>query len=115
MELGNLDLALLIAYKLKRNWHASLNLLTTVKEAEQVHAAQEFLENLVELARLPRTDTLVLEGEGLQNYLEAIPVVALNIFGMSDQPDFAWCRELVHKTGSTCLFTLDSGKENALA
>lgn len=115
MELGNLDLALLIAYKLKRNWQASLNLLTTVKEAGQVQAAQEFLDNLVELARLPRTDTLVLQGEGLDHYSGAIPVVSLNIFGMSDQPDFAWCRELVHKTGSTCLFTLDSGKENALA
>jgi len=115
MELGNLDLALLIAYKLKRNWRASLNLITSVKDSEHVAAAREFLENLVELARLPNTLTQVFQGEGVDQYAERIPVVSLNILGLSSQPDFAMLRHLVEKTGSACLFTLDSGEENALA
>lgn len=115
MDLGNLDLALLIAYKLKRNWPASLNLLAPVKDSEQVPAAREFLNNLVELARLPHTETRVFLGESLDQYAEQIPVVSLNIFGLSSQPDFARCRHLVEMTRSACLFTLDSGEENALA
>jgi len=115
MDLGNLDLALLIAYKLKRNWQASLNLITTVKDPEQVSAAQEFLDNLVELARLPNTRTHVFQGDGIDRYAEQIPVVSLNIFGLASQPDFADTRHLVETTRSACLFTLDSGEENALA
>ncbi len=115
MDLGNLDLALLVAYKLKRNWPASLNLLTAVQEPGQVQAAEEFLDNLVELARLPRTQTLVLEGTEIERYAGQIPIVSLNIFGLSSQPDFAYLRKLGQTTGSACLFTLDSGEENALA
>jgi hypothetical protein len=115
MDLGNLDLALLIAYKLKRNWQASVNLITTVKDPEQVSAAQEFLDNLVELARLPNTRTHVFQGDGIDRYAEQIPVVSLNIFGLASQPDFADTRHLVETTRSACLFTLDSGEENALA
>jgi len=115
MDLGNLDLALLVAYKLKRNWPASLNLLTAVQEPGQVQAAEEFLENLVELARLPRTQTLVFQGAEIERYAGQIPIVSLNIFGLSSQPDFAHLRKLVQTTGSACLFTLDSGEENALA
>jgi len=115
MDLGNLDLALLVAYKLKRNWPASLNLLTAVQEPGQVQAAEEFLDNLVELARLPRTQTLVFQGTEIERYAGQIPIVSLNIFGLSSQPDFAYLRKLVQTTGSACLFTLDSGEENALA
>jgi len=115
MDLGNLDLALLVAYKLKRNWPASLNLLTAVQEPGQVQAAEEFLDNLVELARLPRTQTLVFQGTEIERYAGQIPIVSLNIFGLSSQPDFAHLRKLVQTTGSACLFTLDSGEENALA
>jgi solute carrier family 12 (sodium/potassium/chloride transporter), member 2 len=115
MDLGNLDLALLIAYKLKRNWPASLNLIATVKEPEKLPAAQEFLDNLVEMARLPHTKTYVFRGDGIDQYSAAIPLASLNIFGLSSQPDFASCRHLVQTIGSACLFTLDSGEENALA
>ena len=115
MELGNLDLALLIAYKLKRNWPASLNLITTVTEPEYGLGAQEFLDNLVDLARLPHTGTYVLQGEEIGQYSEEIPFASLNIFGLSAQPDFASFRRLVKTTRSACLFTLDSGEENALA
>jgi solute carrier family 12 sodium/potassium/chloride transporter 2 len=115
MDLGNLDLALLIAYKLKRNWGASLNVIAGVKDPEYRSDAREFLDNLVEMARLPRTKTLVLHGEGIEQYSKAAPVVSLNIFCMSDLPDFAEYRLLVRTMGSACLFALDSGRENALA
>ena len=115
MDLGNLDLALLIAYKLKRNWPASLNLIAAVKEPDQVSDAQDFLDNLVELAHQPRTETFVLQGDAIDQYSEQIPTVSLNIFGLSSQPDFASLRKLVKMTRSACLCTLDSGEENALA
>ena len=79
MELGNLDLALLIAYKLKRNWQGSLNLITAVKESVYIRPAREFLDNLTELARLPRTETLILQGDSIENYVEAIPVVLAGV------------------------------------
>jgi hypothetical protein len=40
---------------------------------------------------------------------------SINIFSLDVEPDFEFIRMVVEKTGSSCLFALDSGEENALA
>ena len=114
MELGNMDLAILIAYKLKRNWKASLNLITFVEKKEYVEAAQEYLTNLTELARIPNARAYVVVG-GLEGDIAETPLSSLNIFSLSPEPDLAAVRRIVEKTQSACLFALDSGEESALA
>lgn len=51
MDLGNIDLALLSAYKLKKNWNADMRVITVVEES-QVEDAYIYLENLLDIARL---------------------------------------------------------------
>jgi solute carrier family 12 sodium/potassium/chloride transporter 2 len=113
MELGNMDLAILIAYKLKRNWKASLNLITFVKKKHYVEAAHEYLTNLIELARIPNAQVYVVVG-GLESDIAETPLSSLNIFSLPPEPDLDFVRQMVNQTQSACLFALDSGDENAL-
>ncbi|WP_324292263.1 amino acid permease [uncultured Methanomethylovorans sp.] len=114
MDLGNMDLAILIGYKLKRKWEASMNLISAVGEEGQKRKAEEYIKTLAELARLPNVNTYALEGD-IESIVQKVPQVSLNIFTLSHEPDFEFIRRMVELTGSSCLFTLDSGEENALA
>ncbi|TGC11530.1 amino acid permease [Methanolobus halotolerans] len=114
MDLGNQDLAILISYKLKKNWEASLRMITNVQEQHNVYKAKEYLENLAEIARIPNVKDKVLLGDIRSNISKA-PQASINIFSMGPDPDFDFIRSAVERTGSSCLFALDSGEENALA
>ncbi|MDX1630521.1 MAG: amino acid permease [Thermoanaerobaculia bacterium] len=114
MELGDVDLALLIAYKLQQNWQGRIRLVSAVAQDHHQEPAREFLENLVELARIPRAQVLVYPG-GLREALGVTPQADVSIFGLPDPPDFDFVREMVDSTRSACLFVRDSGEENVLA
>ncbi len=114
MELGNQDLAILIAYKLKKNWKASLRMISCVKQQYNNYKALQYLENLAELARIPNVTNKVLLGN-VENSLGKSPRASINIFSIEPDIDFDFVTKAVEKTGSTCLFALDSGEENALA
>ncbi|MDK2911571.1 MAG: solute carrier family 12 (sodium/potassium/chloride transporter), er 2 [Methanolobus sp.] len=51
----------------------------------------------------------------MQAVLSKAPQASINIFSLEPEPDFEFIRMDVEKTGSSCLFALDSGEENALA
>ena len=113
MELGNMDLALLTAYKLKVNWDAQMRIITVVEES-QVEDAYRYLENLLDLARLPDAMTHVEIGtfrEGMEN----APQADLDLLGLPEDPDLDELRSFVDRTQSACVFVADSGRENILA
>ena len=114
MHLGNLDLALLSAYMLRRNWHGEFTLVTVVPDQQQADKAEVYLKNLAELARLPHVHVAIKQGNFAAVVAEEHPV-DLNIFGMPEQVDFQMMRGLVETTRSACLFVRDSGEENAMA
>ncbi len=114
MDIGNLDLSILIAYKLKRNWNAQIRLITMVDTEEKEVLALEFMKKLVDLARLPRTEVLVKVGD-FNKFIEDAPLADINIFGLTADINFSFMHEMVEKTHTTCLFVLDSGHENVLA
>lgn len=114
MDIGNLDLPLLTAYKLKRNWDSDMRLLTVVENREDAEAAEEFLETIVDLARMPDAEVIVQTGT-FDTYLSRAPQADVNIFGLMRPPDFDWMRHMVETTRSSCLFARDSGRESALA
>jgi len=113
MDLGNIDLALLTAYKLKVNWGASMRIITVVDEHE-VEEAYEYLENLIDLARLSGVTTHVEIGS-FEEQLRSSPQADLDIMGLPDSIDLDKLRSYVELTKSACLFVSDSGKENILA
>ena len=114
MKLGNLDLPILLGYKLLRNWNASMRLITVVEREESVEEAHQFLEALLSMGRIPRTSVEVVT-EPFASYLLRAPQADVSIFGLGLRPDFPFMRRMVSQTRSTCLFARDSGSESALA
>ena len=114
MDIGNLDLLVLMGYKLKRNWNAEMRLLTVVRNEEQAEGARAFLHTLTDLARMPEANVGVHVGD-FESYLEEAPRGDVNIFGLMDPPNFARMREIVSRTRTSGLFVRDSGRESALA
>ncbi|MCG8702400.1 MAG: amino acid permease [Bacteroidales bacterium] len=113
-DIGNLDLSILVAYKLKRNWKAKIRLVTVVDNKTQEEQAHKFMTELIEHARLPQTDIAVY----IDNFNELIkraPKADLNIFGLEPNPNFKFMDRLVDNTQTTCLFIRDSGLENIFA
>jgi amino acid transporter len=113
-DIGNLDLSILIAYKLKMNWGAKIRLITVVKSAEEEINATDFLNQLINLARLPDTLIEVHLGD-FKTVVADAPPADLNIFGMDDTLAYTFLKDMTEKTGSSCLFVKDSGHESILA
>jgi amino acid transporter len=114
MHIGNLDLPVLVGYKLLRNWDASMRLITVLESEENLQEAREFLEAVVELGRIPRT-RVVAVAHPFGDYVPQAPQADVNIFGLGETLDFGFMRRMVEETRSTCLFARDSGRESALA
>ncbi len=113
-DIGNLDLMILIAYQIKKNWDAKIRIVTVVQDPDESEAARDFMNQLVDLARLPHAAVVVATGS-LDDFLPSAPVADLNLFGLSSDPNFEFVRRMVGETESSCLFVRDSGRENALA
>jgi amino acid transporter len=113
-DIGNLDLSILVAYKLKKNWDATIRLVTVVDDQEQEIQARHFMTELIDLARLPKTEILVHVGV-FNEFINNAPNADLNIFGLVPEPDFKFMEKMLDKTRTTCLFIKDSGMENILA
>ncbi len=113
---GNLNLRLLMGYRLMRSWDAELNLITVVPSQDRVAEAQGFLETLCDLTRIPAcADRIVLVGS-FEECVEQAPQCDLDLFGMHhENVDFAFMERMVELTESSCLFVADSGQESALA
>jgi amino acid transporter len=114
MDIGNLDLPLLLGYKLIRNWGGRMRLICVLEDGSQEDEARAFLEAVVKLGRIPRTRTVTLAGD-FDTYLPQAPRADVSIFGLGTTPDEAFMRRMVDETHSTCLFARDSGQESALA
>ncbi len=113
---NNLDLTLLMGYRLMRRWNAHLNLITVVPQAADVPAAQDFLREICDLARIPTRNTHRVVKIG--SFLDAAAqgdAADLNILGLQEDPDFHFMQRMVEVTHASCLFVADSGRESALA
>ncbi|RMG95292.1 MAG: Na-K-Cl cotransporter, partial [Chloroflexi bacterium] len=112
---SNMDLAILTAYQLARNWRGRVNLCMAVQDAETAEKAQQFLQELISLARLTRqTEAVVLE-RPFFDALTSAPQADLNIFGLPHQPDLKFVQQIVQQVDTSCIFVRDSGEESALA
>ena len=113
MELGNMDLALLTAYKLKMNWKAEMRVITAVEQS-QAKEAYRYLNNLLDAARLPGVQPHVQVGT-FAEAIQHVPQADLDLLGLPENPDLDELRSYVEKTQSACVFVADSGNENILA
>ncbi len=113
-DLGNIDLQLLTAVQLVRNWDAKMRVVTAVSNPDDVEAAADFLENILELSRLLDAEVVVEVGS-FQEALASAPQADIDIFGLSDRISFEGMRGLVRARHAACLFVAESGEESILA
>ena len=113
MDLGNIDLALLSAFKLKKNWNADMRVITVVDES-QVEDAYVYLENLLDTARLKDAIPHVEIGT-FKEALQTAPQADVDFFGLPQKPIIDELRTYVELTRSACVFESDSGNESILA
>lgn len=114
MDIGNLDLGILVSYKLLRNWQGKINLLTAVEDEGQLEKAETFLRSLTEVARIPDAEIHVGHGD-FSTFLAEAPQGDISVFGLPEAVDFDQLKELRDGANSACIFVQDSGQENALA
>lgn len=114
LNLPNLDLSLLIGFQLVRNWCGQMNLITVVQQEEDLPFAENYLNTLIDLGRMPKGTKIHIFVEGFEQALALAPEADLNIFGLSDKINFSFIQDMIHKTHSSCVFVHDSGKESAL-
>ncbi len=115
LRLSNIDLALLLAYQLTLDWESKIRLITVVDDPDQYENGQHFLEQVVELGRMPSDTEIITEVGNFNEYITKAPHADLNIFGIGNTVNLESMRSLVHKTHSSCLYVQDSGTESALA
>ena len=115
MRLSNLDLSVLLAYQLARNWQGRINLCMSVTDLETAIKARAYLNELIDLARLPaKTQVHVIEAP-FYEALRQMPGADINFFGLPNDFDPAFLNEVIEIVGASCLFVRDSGDESALA
>jgi hypothetical protein len=113
-DIGNLDLQLLMALKLQRNWDAEIRLIMLVDDEADRDDARAFLDDLVQLARVHDAETIVGTGD-FRDFMAEAPPDDVSLFGLGERPRLASLHDTLHRTGSSCLFVRDSGTESALA
>jgi solute carrier family 12 (sodium/potassium/chloride transporter), member 2 len=112
-EVAELDLLLLLGYKLQRNWNGRVRLLTVVPTIEEKPEATAELHRLIDLARLRETEPYAIAGT-FEDALDRAPQTDLSLLGLPADIDFDWMRRVVDRTRSASLFVRGSGEENAL-
>ncbi len=110
---GNLNLQVLIGFRMIRTWGAKVTVWTVVEDEAEAPLANAFLKELCDLTRLP-AETRVGVGSFFEA-IEAAPVADLTLLGLQSTPDLGFVDLMVEKTRSSCLLVLDSGRESALA
>jgi amino acid transporter len=115
MRFDNLDISLLLAYRLCQSWQGELNLIVAVEEKKHENKAKEFLSRLSEAARLPgNTKVLVADGD-FGRFSSKAPRADINFFPLAERLDAKFMIKMRDQTDSACLFSRDSGTESALA
>ena len=115
LKKGSINLAILMAMRLARAWKAQLNLMVTVASDGEVERAERFVAELRDYCRIPtQANTIVLVGS-FEDCLAKAPLSDVDFMGLQTVPQFEFVQKALQLTGSSCIFTSDSGIESALA
>jgi len=110
----NIDLAVLVALQLEKNWEANLRLLQVVSNENERQEAEIYLSKLKKIMRLPKnTEILVFVGN-FEEIASAAPSADINIFGMPGNREVSLIRKISDKVNTSVLFLRDSKQESAI-
>lgn len=111
---GNLDLALLIAYKLHLNWRGSIQLIAIAGDKETQHRQDIQMLNIQDLSRLPIASITSIIGN-LKTEVIKNTKGDINIFILKNDASIFDIQSFVQQHEITALYIKDSNLENAYA
>ena len=114
IDMSNIDLPLLMAYMLMKNWNVHVRLISLVSDEANIEKANDYLADLMNVARIPKRYEIVVEKASFKDYIEKAPSADLNIFGIGESIAKPFMQDMLSQTDSTCLFVKDSGCESIL-
>jgi hypothetical protein len=115
LRLSNLDLSVLLAYQLARNWGGRITLCMAVNDQETHDRAEPYLKELISLGRLPRRTRFIIKQSSFKDALLEVPRGDINFFGLPVEFDRQFLENVFKTVDASCLFVRDSGNESALA
>jgi solute carrier family 12 (sodium/potassium/chloride transporter), member 2 len=111
---GNLDLAILVGFRLSQRHKMRLRLITTLHDESENKEALYYLHEIIDVARLPeRTDVQTVQGNLFESVAKA-PKAAVNIFGLPNPYQQDFVDQLLTLSQDACLFVKSSGNESVL-
>ncbi|MBU4334706.1 MAG: Na-K-Cl cotransporter, partial [Candidatus Omnitrophica bacterium] len=111
----NMNLSILIALQLKRNWDGVLRIVQVVYDEQDMQEALNYLLKLKKIMRLPLDVEVEILVGNFMELLKQAPKADVNIFGMQEKPDIELIRNVSSVIGTSVLFLRDSENESALA
>lgn len=115
LNLHNMNLALLAAYRLARAWNTNMNLLAVVDSEERKAATQQRIEEMRDMTRIPAAARIEILVGDWESCLARAPQSDIDVLSLGPKDDLSYVRKVVEVTRSSCLFLKDSGKESAIA
>jgi len=110
----NMNLSILTALQIERNWNGYLNLIQVVENDEKVARAKKRLKVISDQARLPLdTEFHVLTGKFLEE-LAFGQNADVNIFGVPESFQIRLMRKVSNDLNTACIFIKASGQENVM-
>jgi hypothetical protein len=85
-----------------------------VEDERERGNAENYLQQLMELGRMPAGTRPIVVVDGFEAFLEAAPEADICIFGLQAQVNLAFMQRMMEQTKSSCIFVRDSGYESAL-
>lgn len=111
----NINLAILIAFQLEKNWQGMVRLIQAVERDEDQEEAGAYLLKLKNLMRLPLDGEIKILVGSFMNSIKETPPADINIFGMGENLDINQIHEVANTIQTSILFLRDSKHESALA
>ena len=115
LNLHNMNLAVLTAYRLTKAWKGTLNLITVVEDGSKKSAAARTIEEMRELTRIPKSASILIMVGDWESRLHEAPQSDMDILPLRPEDDLDYVKRMVDITRSSCLFVKDSGRESAVA
>jgi len=113
-EEGNLDLALLLAIQLARRHQAHIRLLTIIQTPAHLSLAEQYIQDIIDLGRLPKESSVYISREDFWTSLHQVPDADIQIFGFPNIGILDFVEKIQKQSKGAQLFVRSSGIESIL-
>jgi solute carrier family 12 (sodium/potassium/chloride transporter), member 2 len=108
------DLALLVGYRLHRNWHGTISLWMCVPEGKKL-IAQNYLKKISYEARLPASTKIIVSIDSFNNTLTSAPSGDVHLIAVSSYEEVIKIKKIKNVKNKSIYFIVDSRTEDILA